>query len=444
MKILTLLSVCLLIPVSLLAQEWPRWQGAANASEWNAKGVVTEFTEKEPEVMWRVPVALGYSGPSVAEGKVYVMDYVKTSGNIVNRPSARDKLEGKERVRCFDVATGKPLWTHAYERPYFISYAAGPRCTPTVADGKVYAIGAEGNLTCLDAESGDLIWEKDFVKAYKAATPIWGFSAHPLVDGDTVYSIVGGEGSVVVAFDKDSGEEKWRALSATEQGYCPPVMIKQAGVKQLVIWHGQSINGLNPADGSVYWSLPLQPSYGMAIASPRKWGNHLFATGHGHTAALLKLGAEKPEAEIVWRAKPKEALFAANSTPYVMGDHVYGVDLFTSSLICVRLSDGERVWTTASPVVGEDPAPRGAKHGTAFVTRNTDNGLFYLFNERGELVIAELSPEGYQEKGRLPVLEPTNEVFGRPAVWSGPAFVGQTMLVRNDKELVRISLKKTP
>jgi len=427
----------------LMAQDWPRWQGVGNTSEWQAADVLETFSaDAEADEIWRVPVGLGYSGASVADGKVFVMDYVKASGKISNSPSGRNKLEGKERVRCVDLETGKDLWTHSYNRPYFISYAAGPRCTPTVSEGKVYSIGAEGNLTCLNATDGELIWEKDFIKDFKAKTPIWGFSAHPLVHGDTLYSIVGGEGSVAVAFDKNTGEEKWRALSATEQGYCPPIMIKQAGVQQLVIWHGSAINGLNPKDGSAYWTLPLQPNYGMAIASPRKSGNHLFATGHGHTAALIKLGTEKPTAEIVWRAKPKEALFAANATPFIKGDHIYGVDLFSSSLICAKLSDGKRVWTDATPVSGKKEAPRGSVHGTAFLTRNTTNGLFYIFNEQGHLVIADLTPEGYDEKGRIPVIEPTNESFGNPVVWTGPAFSGHSMIVRNDKEMVRISLKK--
>ncbi len=439
---LALLSGLLFLPTFAPAADWPRWLGAENDSDWKESGIVEDFSAGDPEVLWRVPVGWGYSGPAVADGRVYLMDYEKTSGEVLNNPGGKSRLEGRERVLCFDRESGELLWSHSYDRPYFLSYAGGPRCTPTVGDGKVFALGAEGNVTCLDAKSGEVIWARDLVADYDTETPIWGFSAHPLLHGDTLYCVVGGPGSVAVAFDKDTGEEKWRALSAAEPGYCPPTMIRQAGVDQLLIWHPEAINALNPATGDVYWSLPLKPSFGMSIMSPRKSGDLLFASGIGRVGALMRLGTEEPTAEFVWRAKPKEALFAANCTPYILGDHIYGPDIDTSELICARLSDGARVWTNGRPVVGEDPAPRGVRHGTAFLTRNTENGLFYIFNENGDLIIAHLSPEGYEEKGVVSLLEATNEAFGRPVVWSSPAFAGRSIFVRNDKELIRCDLSR--
>src|SRR5262249_4638015 len=126
----------------------------------------------------------------------------------------RPKVTGKERVLCLDAANGNVLWKHEYDCPYEISYPGGPRCTPTVHDGKVYALGAEGNLVCLDAKKGDVIWSKDFKKDYGAKTAIWGYASHPLMDGRRLVCVVGGEGSVAVAFDKDTGKELWKSLSA--------------------------------------------------------------------------------------------------------------------------------------------------------------------------------------------------------------------------------------
>lgn len=435
------LTILSLTVTHTFADEWPRWLGSNNDANWNEANVI-ETTEAPPKITWRVPVGLGYSGPAVAYGKVYVMDYLKTSGELANNPSGRDKLEGQERVRCFDFETGKELWTHSYDRPYFLSYASGPRTTTTVADGKVYALGAEGNLLCLDAENGDLVWEKDLVKEYQTEAPIWGFSSHPLVSGNTLYCVVGGEGSIAVAFDKDTGAEKWKALSAVEQGYSPPTMINHAGVDQLLIWHAQALNSLNPETGEVYWSLPVKPAYGMAIMSPRKSGKYLYASGHGRNGALIELDDNTPSAKIVWKAKPKEAVFAANGTPYLHDGYIYGPDIDTSLLICARLSDGERIWTDARPIFGDDLPQRGSRHGTAFLTRNSTNGLFYIFNEKGELVIADLTPEGYDERGRMKLLEPTNEAFGRDVVWTAPAFANQSIIVRNDKELIRCDLSK--
>jgi outer membrane protein assembly factor BamB len=211
--------------------DWPQWLGAERDGIWRETGIIQSFPDDGPRVLWRVSAGYGYSSPTVADGKVYLSDYVVEEGEIMNNPSGRSPLKGRERVRCFDAETGREIWSHSYEEPYFISYPGGPRSTPTVADGKVYALGAEGRFLCLDADSGEVVWEQDWKEEFKIESPIWGFSAHPLVAGDTLYALVGGEGSVAVAFHKDTGEVKWKALSAAEPGYCPPTLIEHAGVK---------------------------------------------------------------------------------------------------------------------------------------------------------------------------------------------------------------------
>jgi outer membrane protein assembly factor BamB len=232
------------------------------------------------------------------------------SGKVSNNPGTRDQLTGSERVLCFDVETGKELWKKEYERNYAISYPRGPRCTPTVDSGKAYTLGAEGDLLCLDAASGKVLWSKLLTKEYNVKTPIWGFAAHPLVDGDLLYCVVGGKGSVAVAFDKNTGREVWRALTAREPGYCPPTMIEHAGIKQLLIWHPESLNSLNPKTGKLYWSVPLTPSFGMSITAPRQQGRYLFTCGIGNAAVLLELDNMKPAVKEVWRGKAKTAVIA--------------------------------------------------------------------------------------------------------------------------------------
>jgi outer membrane protein assembly factor BamB len=417
------------------AADWPQWLGPNRESVWQEDGIVDRFPDEGLKVKWRAPVGLGYSGPAVADGKVYVMDYELKSGKIENSPSSRGKLEGQERVVCFDAKTGELVWKHAYDRAYELSYPSGPRCTPTVNDGRVYALGGHGNLTCLDATTGDVIWKKDLVQEYNSPTPIWGFAAHPLVDGDLLHCVVGGEGSVAVAFDKKTGKEVWRALSATEQGYCPPTMIEHAGVKQLLIWHPESLNGLNPQTGEVYWSVDLKPAYGMSVTAPRKVGSYLFASAIGGIGALIKLEDDKPAAEIEWRGKPKDAVYCCNSTPHIVDGVIYGNDCQVGSLMAVRLDNAERLWETFEPTSGGD---RRASHGTTFIVRHNDR--FFLFSETGDLILANLSKEGYDEISRFHVLDPTNECFGRDVVWSHPAFANKSVYARNDKELVCVSL----
>lgn len=277
--------------------DWPQWLGPERDSVWREKGIVESFPEDGLQIKWRSAVGLGYSGPAVANGRVFVMDYELKSGEIANSPGTRSRLTGQERIICMDAESGATRWQYAYDRPYELSYPSGPRCTPTVNDGCVYALGAHGDLTCLDAATGVVIWKKNFVDDYQASTPIWGFAAHPLVDGELLYCIVGGKGSVAVAFDKKTGQEVWRALTATEQGYCPPTMIEHAGVKQLLIWHPESLNSLNPLTGEVYWSVELKPAYGMSVTVPRKVGSYLFASGIGGVGALVKLNDDKPGAQ---------------------------------------------------------------------------------------------------------------------------------------------------
>ena len=277
---------CLQLSVTFShADDWPQWLGPERTGVWRETGIIEKFPAGGPQVLWRTPIAGGYSGPAVAGGRVYVTDFVRQSGEARNDPGGRAELAGKERVLCLNASDGKILWTHAYDCSYMISYPAGPRTTPTVAGGKVYALGAEGNLVCLDAATGTPLWSKDLKKEYRIDAPMWGFCGHPLVDGQRLFCLVGGEGSVAVAFDKDSGQELWRALSAApDAGYCPPTLIAAGGARQLLIWTPQALNSLNPATGQVYWSEALEPQYGMSCSVPQHSGDYLYASGIGKCA----------------------------------------------------------------------------------------------------------------------------------------------------------------
>ena len=393
-----------------LADDWPRWLGPRGDSIWRESDILSEIPEDGLKFKWRYPVGLGYSGPAVSNGKVYVMDYLKTSGDISNRASWKDDLSGKERILCISAETGKLIWKHEYDQPYFLSYPAGPRCTPTVADGKVYTLGTEGNLNCLDAETGKQYWSKSFNESYGTTTPLWGYAAHPLVVGSRVFCIVGGEGSVAVAFNKDTGEEEWRALSAAERGYCPPSMIESGGKQQLLIWHGESLNSLSPMTGEVYWSSAIKPSFGLTVAAPRLLGSLLFVSGMSSTSALLKLNDEKPGFETLWRGKSTTSVHCNNSTPVMTETMIFGCDVESSALIGVRVVDGERLWQTKSPTVGD---LKKARHGTVFIVRYLDTDRYFLFSETGDLILAEMTASGYREIGRQQVLEPTNSTGGR-------------------------------
>lgn len=418
-----------------LADDWPQWLGPNRDGVWHETGMIDKFPEKGATIKWRAPVGLGYSGPAVAKGRVFLTDYQREAGNTANDPGTRRSLNGKERVLCFDIETGKQEWEQAYSCQYNISYPSGPRATPTVDNDKVYSLGAEGNLVCLNANDGSVVWSKDLKKEYHIDAPLWGFCGMPLVDGPRLICLVGGPGSVVVAFDKETGRELWKALTATEPGYCPPSIIEAGGVKQLMIWHAQSINSLNPETGEVYWTVPLKPEYGMAIAIPQKHGDFLYASAIGNISALLKLDQQKPAAQVVWRGNQNTAMFSANSTPIIDEAGVlYGADCRNGQLRAMNLETGARLWETFAATTGT----RRGQHGTAFVVRNGDR--YVIFSETGDLIFARLSAKSYEEISRAHVIDPTGECFGREVVWSYPAFANRCVFCRNDKELVCVSL----
>ena len=199
------------VPAS--AADWPQWLGPNRDSVWREDGLLETFPASGPKVLWRQSVGGGFAGPAVADGRVFVMDYL-TAESPVPSASRRDALTGTERVLCFSARDGQLLWKHEYDRAYHISYATGPRVTPAVDADRVYTLGAEGDLKCLRVADGTVVWSRDLPRDYEFETPTWGFAGHPLVDGQKLICLVGGEGSIAVAFDKLTGQEIWRSLSA--------------------------------------------------------------------------------------------------------------------------------------------------------------------------------------------------------------------------------------
>ena len=310
-----LVPVLMLLASPAVADDWPQWLGPKRDSIWREAGIVDKFPSGGPKVLWRAPISGGFTGPAVANGRVYVADYL-TEGDVKKEVYERTNFTGKERIHCLDAKTGEQVWKYEYDCKYTVSYPIGPRCTPTVHDGKVYFLGTEGNLTCLDAAKGTVVWAKDFKKDYGAKTAIWGYASHPLVDGNKLICVVGGEGSVVVAFDKDTGKEIWKSLSAKEQGYCPPTMIEAGGTKQLLVWHATAINGLDPDTGKKFWSVPVEAAYMMSVMTPRKDGDLLYVGGEGANGVMIKLAADKPEAKEAWRGTKKNSLYPISMTPF--------------------------------------------------------------------------------------------------------------------------------
>ena len=437
------LAVCCLLlfflplPPNSQAEDWTHWGGPTRNNVWHEDGLLESFPPAGPTIVWRTPVSGGYAGPAVSEGSVFVSDFVSKEHS--RKKEHADKVvpqrtlsDGMERVLCLDEQSGGIKWKHEYPVKYSIAYASGPRCTPTVDQGKVYTLGAEGNLFCFNKKTGDILWSKDFRKLYVDKTPIWGYASHPLVDGQKLICVVGGEGSYAVAFDKDTGAELWRAITAVEQGYSPPMIIEAQGVRQLILMRPDAVTSVDPDSGREYWSVPYNGDSSTIIMSPVFWNEQLFVGGFNNRNLLLKLLPDRPAAKAVWRDKRKHGISPLNVQPYVDANVMYGVDQ-NGELMAVELPSGKRLWATAEPI-----SKRRVHCGTAFFVRQADR--YWLFNDQGEIVIGKLTPHGYEEIDRQKVIEPTSVAYGRAVVWCMPAFANRRMYVRNDEECICVDL----
>lgn len=437
------LAIFVMSSLNAPAIDWPEWMGSADREGiWKETGILEKFPPGGPKKLWTVPLGPGYCGPSVANGRVYVMDRQPKLGEDGKPKSVHGFNQGTERILCLDARDGKVLWQHEYESDYRLSYGTGPRTTPLVRDGKVYAIGAMGHFLCLDAASGSVKWSKNLAKEYKTDVPVWGYSAAPLLDGDLLYCLVGGEESAVVAFNKDTGKEVWKALTTQEVGYSPPIIIEAGKTRQLIVWHSESINSLDPATGKLHWShdypsdgSPQRPA--PTIVVPRQMGDWLFISSYYHGPMMLKLAADKPAADVVWKDKTRSprkliGLHSLMASPILRDDHIYGT-CANGELRCCKADTGDQVWETYAATGGKK-----TDCGTAFLVPQGDR--YVIFNDSGELILAKMSPRGYEEMDRTKVIEPVEAARGRNVVWSHPAFADRCVFVRNNKEIVCVSL----
>ena len=413
------------------ADDWPQWMGPNRDNVWRETGIVEKFPVGGPKVLWRTPIAGGYAGPAIAGGKVFITDYVTTDDVKVENFDRDKQISGKERVLCLDEANGKILWTHEYPVKYTIDYPAGPRCTPNVAGDRVYSLGAEGDLVCLDVSDGEVVWSRELKKDYGTKAAIWGYAAHPLIDGDKLLCLAGGPGSHIVAFNKTDGSEIWKSSTSPEQGYSPPTIIEYAGVRQLILLRPDAVSSIDPETGKEFWSLPYEASNGSIIMSPILAGEYLYAAGFSNRSLLIHMDSTVPAGKEVWRDK-QNVISPVNVQPFPDGNVIYGFDQ-NGVLRAISIPDGNLLWET-SDVIGKRPAGSG----TAFIVRQEER--YFLFSELGELLIAKLSPQGYEEIDRAKVIEPTNIAFGRDVVWSMPGFASRHAYIRNDKEIICVDL----
>ncbi len=409
-----------------VSEDWPQWRGPDRDGVWHETGLIDRFTTPQLPIKWRVPLGPGYCGPTVAKGRVYVMDRLTKPTDV-------------ERILCFDEHTGHLLWEHSYPCTYDrISYTAGPRASVTVAAGRAYALGSMGHLHCLDAETGQVIWHRDLDQDYAIRMPHWGIASAPLLTENLVIVHIGGrEGACVVALDQLTGQERWRALD-DRASYSSPILVRQGTETVVIVWNGDALAGLSAASGRVFWRIPFPPkNMPIGVPTPVLDQNRIFVSSFYDGSLMVQLGATSPVAQKLWATvgateRNTQALQCMISTPVMRDGYIYGVDSY-GELRCLEAATGKRVWED------QTATPRARWSNIHMVVQRD---RIWMFNERGELVIAKLSPEGFHELSRAKLIEPTTaQLRQRGGVcWSHPAFANQHVFARNDKEMVCASL----
>ena len=284
-------AVVCLLTAAVDAEDWPQWRGVDRAAVWRETGIVERFAADGLIVKWRTPVRGGFAGPAVADGRVFVLDYQETPGSRT--------FDGHERLLALDEETGAVLWTREWPATYrniVPVFTTGPRATPTVDGDRVHVLGAAGMLSCFDTASGDLIWQIDTVADYGVTVPVYGISHSPLVEGEHLITLLGGEpDAMVVAFDKATGAEAWRALeTVSEAGYSSPIVTTAGGVRQLIVWHPAGVTSLDPATGRTWWQHDFPLASGLTIGTPVRSGRYLLITQVENGGLMLALNPDRP------------------------------------------------------------------------------------------------------------------------------------------------------
>jgi len=417
-----LLPLAALLAGAMHAGDWPQFRGPDRDSVWNETGIMQSFPPEGLKIAWRVRVGSGLSSPVVAQGRVFL------AGSELEKPKAR------ERIQCFDEKTGEALWTHAYEVTYpdwafDPKQKGGPNATPVLNDGRIYSLGQMGDLLCLDALNGSVIWRRNLMKEY-GTKEFSGTTPSPLVDGNYLILVPGaGSGASVIALDKDSGKERWRALD-DPWTYCSPIVISAGGRRQLVIWTPKAVTSLDPATGRTWWREEVETTNYYASATPVLSGDRLLLSG-----LMFRLDRDKPAASVLWpeSKSPVKVVLSSCSIPVVKDGHVYS-GKSSGQLVCLDAATGKQVWDT-DKVTGKGQG--------AAIHLTPNEGSFLIFTDQGNLIRATLGPAGYTELSRVHVVDPVYPFAGRNVVWPPPAYANRRIFIHNGEEVVCAELGAT-
>lgn len=375
---------------------WTDFRGPQRDGTYAETEILTQWPPDGLSLLWKQPVGSGYAS--------FVADS--------SRAFTIEQRRNQEVVAAYDLETGRELWVHGWDGEFRESMGGdGPRATPTWHEGRLYALGAAGEMRCLEARTGRLLWRKNILDDNQAENLQWAMSASPLIVDDKVVVLPGGRaGRSVAAYDKLTGEPVWKALD-DKQAYTSPMLVTLAGRRQILIVSAQRALGLAVEDRQVLWEFPWTTSYDVNSAQPLVISDNRFllSAGYGHGAALVEVTPNQNgfAARAVWQNVNMKNKF--NSSVYYQGC-IYGLD--EAILSCIDATTGERKW-------------KGGRYGYGQLL--LASGHLVVLTESGELVLVKAAPDQHLEVARFAAIE------GK--TWNHPAIAGGRLLVRNTTQM---------
>ena len=403
--------------VAEAATGWPQWRGPHRDGRAPAGPLRTDWDKTPPRLLWRAECGGGYASFAVVSGRLYT----------------QDRKNGTDRVLCFDALNGQPLWEHAFAGGNPGSdrnYANGPRATPTVEGNRVYAVSGGGKFLCVEApdtpgQSPKLLWEHDLIAEFQAEVPQWGVACSPLIAGDLAVVIAGGRDGSVVAFDKASGQLRWK-FGSNPAGYSSPIAATFHGVPTILAFVGDALFCMG-RDGTLLASFGWKTPYNGNIATPIVIDDYVFiSSAYGMGCALLRA---KPDGsglklEPVYTRRNK-VMLSHHSTCVYRDGFLYGFTGDTRThLACVDFRSGNEVegW------IGFE---KSGEKGTAILA---DRHLIIL-TERGELALVEATPAECRVVAKVP-----SGLSGKQN-WSLPVLVDGRLYLRDDSQILCLDVR---
>jgi outer membrane protein assembly factor BamB len=381
---------------------WTEYRGPGRTGIYAESEIMTDWPSGKLPLLWKRPVGGGYASVVVANGTIFTIE----------------QRRKKEVVAAYNLDTGREKWIHGWEADFReILGGNGPRATPTWHDGRIYALGATGELRCLDARSGKRIWSHNILSDNHAENLEWGMAASPLVVEDKVIVLPGGaEGNSVIAYNRLTGEPVWKALG-DKQSYISPQLVTLNGRKQIMVISKNQAAGLAIDDGSVLWQFPWIYNHARAAQPIVTSACQFFiSAGYGYGAALVEISSDGDafKARKVWANNRMKNKF--NSSVLYEG-FIYGLD--EGILACMDAATGELKW-------------KGGRYGYGQLL--LASGHLIISSESGEIALVKASPEKYEELARFQAIE------GK--TWNVPAIADGRLIVRNTAEMACFRIAK--